>query len=91
MMMTLNKMVQWFRYHVRAFLGTDVLPTRLELIAFRKSIEKNHRQVLEILSKSKSQAEIDYKVKSFMAPTLDWENVQRLELANMQKEVLKEG
>lgn len=86
MVMTLNRLVSWLRYKIRAFLGLDVLPTRLEIIEIRQLIESNQR---EILLKLNPQAKSSL-FENYTRPPIDWEALQRSQLAEMLSKPPKE-
>jgi len=83
MMMTLNRLISWLQYRVRAFLGLDVIPTRLELTEIRDEMAKNQRQILEILAKHVTTSLPERIIPNYQSPYQNWDNVQLLELAQM--------
>jgi hypothetical protein len=90
MMMTLKKMLSWFREHVRAFLGIDSLPTRSETIALRDDLAKYHREVIEAIKNRPNLPVLYPGNQAFNAPSISWEMVQAMELANMIQNPPKE-
>ena len=90
MVMNLNRLISWLRYRVRAFLGIDTLPTRLETIAMRDDLAKYHREVMETLIRAPHRMIATSLPQSFTAPSLDWDMVQRIELVNMLQNPPKE-
>lgn len=92
-MMFLRRWISALRERIRAFLGIDVLPTRSETIALRDEIQKNHREVLEVLAKIAVFRKYPTSMPSpgdFRAPILDWETVQKIQLADMLENPPKE-
>ena len=89
-MMILNRWISALRERVRAFLGLDVLPTRSETIALRDDMAKYHREILDLLTRQAKVPFSTHTTNQFVAPTLDWEMVQKLELLNMLENPQKE-
>ncbi len=80
-MMHIKRWIPELRYRIRAFLGIDVLPTRAETIALRDDLAKYHREVM--LALQKPLRSITPLIQNYNAPNLDWDAVQRIELAQM--------
>ena len=93
MLMTIHRWITALRERIRAFLGLDVLPTRLELVQLRDDIAKNHRDVLEALVKLSVAQNLNHKrplIENYKPQNLSWEMVQAIELANMLENPPKE-
>ncbi len=88
-----RRLVAWSRERVRAFLGTDSLPTRLDIIQLRDDMAKYHREVMEVVSHGVAVHYVAPQIPElgqFQAPTLDWETMQKLELFKMMQNPPKE-
>ena len=86
MVMSLNKLISWLRMKLRAFLGIEALPTRAEIVTIMAEIEHLKREIREQQPETvKSQT-----FSEFVTTQLDWEMVQRLELAEMLRNPPKE-
>ncbi len=71
------------KQRIRAFLGIDALPCRLELTEVRQIIENHNRQIDEILAKHVTQP-LPVR-REIILPTMvtNWDQMQRQELAEM--------
>ena len=87
MMMTLKRWISYLRERIRAFLGLDLMPSRLEIIEIRQLIEENHRATLEALLKLKIQPQM-LEITQFQPSDLTWEQVEKIHLIELlsQKE-----
>lgn len=90
MMMTLKRWISALRERIRAFLGLDLMPTRLEIIEIRDQIEKNHREMLSRLVIPQRNPQIP-EIHEFTASNLTWEMVQKMELLNLLENPPKES
>jgi hypothetical protein len=71
------------KQRIRAFLGIDALPSRLEITEIRQILESNHLELKEILAKHVTQTLPVRRELIFPTLTTNWDQMQLQELAEM--------
>jgi hypothetical protein len=82
------------RNNLRAWLGLDVMPTAAMLNAAELRAQQRHEAQMGMLNRIEQRlinAHVERPVMPFTPPNLDWETVQAMALAALERDTPKEN